>query len=115
MILTVLCPGSWPAWTQKATPHDVLSPVLAGSQLLCVHAAVSTYYERFKSMLSPSNAMQVQLLMRLASTLHSCISGSGHESQQEQVRHVSLLAGMPALQGIRHMTLSHHLPMSCVY
>jgi hypothetical protein len=71
--------------------------LLAGKQLLCVHAALSTYYERFKALLSPSNAMQVQLLMRLASALYSCISGPDHKAgQQQQQQQVGLRASIEA-------------------
>lgn len=45
----------------------------AAWQLLSVQRSLGAYYERFKSLLSPVNAQQLQQLLHIAAALHACL------------------------------------------
>lgn len=58
------------------TDHTPCS-LSAGWHLACAQRQVSAYLERFRAVLSPSNAQQVQLLLRVAAALLARLAGRG--------------------------------------
>jgi hypothetical protein len=56
----------------------------AAWQLLSVQRSLTAYYERFKAFLNPSNAQNLQLLLRIAAALHGCLAQNQQQQQQQQ-------------------------------
>lgn len=51
---------------------------------MSVQRSLTAYYERFKAFFNPFNAQNVQLLLRIAAALHSCLAPPGKPQQQQQ-------------------------------
>lgn len=54
-----------------------------GWQLLSVQRSFTAYYERFKAVLNPINAQNVQRLLHIASALHKCLQQDQQQQQQQ--------------------------------
>jgi hypothetical protein len=62
-VSSLLCPAAW--------------------QLLSVQRSLTAYYDRFKGVLNPLNADNIQRLLLIASALHKCLQ---HQQQTPQER-----------------------------
>jgi aryl carrier-like protein len=67
----------------------------AAWQLLSVQRSLTAYYERFKAFLNPVNAQNLQLLLRIAASLHGCLA----QQQQQQPAHAAPLGNTAAAAG----------------
>jgi hypothetical protein len=56
--------------------------VAAAWQLLSVQRSLTAYYERFKGVLNPMNAQNIQRLLHIAAALHNSLCH--HHGQQQQ-------------------------------
>ncbi|WIA09167.1 hypothetical protein OEZ85_008578 [Tetradesmus obliquus] len=68
------------------------STAVSAWQLLSVQRSLSAYFERFKAFLAPTNAQNLQLLLRIAAALHGCLA----RQQQQQATTSQPAAGLVA-------------------
>lgn len=55
----------------------------AAWQLLSVQRSLTAYYDRFKGVLNPVNAQNIQCMQHIASTLHNCLQQPQEPAQQQ--------------------------------
>lgn len=75
-VLCLLCPAAW--------------------QLLSVQRSLTAYYDRFKGVLNPVNADNIQRLLLIASALHKCLQHQQQTPQERQQQQQHASAAVPS-------------------